>query len=313
MADWLRQPTGDGAGRNQQGETREVTWVAAGLLTPQEALDDPAFPVAFNDPFPDDPASPLRASGIRVNATGFRVQSAVATYSVPEEGDEHRDETPDLATPTVLNWQTVQETVAIDRDVNGNAIVTSARRAVTGVTQSRNYKRVVITAFRDSYNPINALTYENTVNGSSFEGAQTGTVKCTSIVPSTSIESGSTLVPIDHVFDFKPESFWGPDPWQTWARNADEFAFATVDGATVKRRIVTTTGDPAGQVPLDANGIPIESGLTYFALPGDPAPAESPTWASAPSPPGATPFDAGAITFLVYQTAPTSDFNALGL
>ncbi len=311
MATWLKQPD-DGANIGPNGSDRIVRWVAGGLTTVQDALDDGNFPVAFNDAYPDESNSARKARNIRINAIGFKVYSVEATYSVPEDGDSHpQDPDPGETPPLVFNWQTVQTQTPVDRDVNGNAIITSARRGVQGVTVPRNYKELTITRWEASYNATTALEYENAVNGDNFEGGVPGEVQCAIIQPSTSYQINATRVPIDYSFGFKPVEIWGENPWQTRVPDADSFGYVSVDGSPRRVRFTDLGGNVLTDIPLDGFGVPIDEDVTYVDQGGSPV-DPPPSWQSRTPIPGATVIDAGGLVFLQYETSPSKAFSAFG-
>ena len=306
---WLEQFNGQGLGRDENGDTRTRRWIAAGAVTPQEALTDVGFPVAYNDAHPSDAA--LKVRRIRVNTSGFALQDVTAEYVRPEDGDGHPEED-DVTKPLVFNWQTVQENLPVDRDATtansgmGNAILSSAGRAINGITRTKNYKRLTITRWETSYNLNQALAYENTVNSGTFEGADAGEVKCSIIQPNQSITIASALVGIDYAFDFKKEEIWGADPWQLQLLDKDSYAVA--DGKT--RRIVTASGEPVTDALLNGLGVPIDTTLTYVDDAG--ATVASPSWTAGSTPTGATIITVGGLKFLRWLTLPLQNFNSLG-
>src|SRR5690606_11853208 len=103
-----------------------------------------------------------------------------------------------------------------------------------------------------SFNLGQAMEYENTVNSVAFEGALEGEVKCSIIQPSSAYDSLTTLVPIDYTFDFKSKTIWGDAPWHTV--HADQDSYAQAGG--IMRRIVTASGEPVTNVPLNGEGAP---------------------------------------------------------
>lgn len=311
MSTWHRQPTGDGIDLIENDRTAVVVWVAADHLTPAEALADPDFPIARNAYHPDyGAASLMRCRDVRINATGFRVMSVSANFAIPRNGS-FEDE-PSLTKPRVFSWQTVQESVAIDRDKDGNAILTSARRSLAGVTQTRNAKRLTVTNWESTYAAGTALSWENSVNADAFEGADPNEVRIEVIQPSTSYQAGADLIPIDYVFLFKPVSIWGEHPHQTWVLDKDSFAYATVDGTVTKVRLTDKNGVPLADQLLDGQGRPKDTaGVSYLNKHGRPEP--SPSWNAKGTPTGATLVNAGLATFLQYNTLPTRDFADLGL
>lgn len=306
--EWLRQPN-DEDGRDSSGKTAVARWVAAGPLTTQEAAAS-TLPVNYNDPHPDEgTGDPRRCERIRIIATGFRVMLLEARFSVPTWGAaEHRDDQPAISHPTVLSWQTVQETIPIDRDRDGNAILTSAHRAVQGVNQTRNYKRLTITRWEPGFSVATAQLYENAVNADTFQGGPPGTVKCSEIQPSQSYSVLDALIPIDYVFDFKAESLWGEQPHQTIFLDQDSYAIA--DGKLV--RLVTPAGDPVTDTPMNGQGVPLDSSITYFEAAGDEEPVESPSFETRPTPAGAQVLQVGDVVFLRYNTLPARNLGRLG-
>lgn len=317
---WHRQPTGDEeTGDAESRRDAVVRWVASGPLSTKEALDA-GLPIQRNDPHPDwGSGDPRRARSPRIIATGYRVITVEARFEVPSTGDTHSPETPSESNPLVFNWQTIQESVAIDRDRDGNAILTAARRGVEGVTQVRNYKRLTITRWQASYDNLLAMAFENRINSDSWEGAEPGEVKCAIIQPSQSYDADAALIPVDHVFDFKAISLWGDHPHQTQFLHADSVAMATINSTPVRRKIYTTDGEPAGVVPLDNEGKPLAIGelspdLTYLRS-DDPelGVEEDPDWVAVQLPAGAQAFEMGEVWGMRYLTLPEADFNNLGL
>jgi hypothetical protein len=308
MATWHRQQF-DEAGQIAEKSTQQVVWVAAGLTSVANALADGNFPVAYNDAHPDFPA--FRANNIRINARGFQVFSVTADYEVPSNGDSHPEED-DLTKPAVFSYQTVQESVAIDRDATdannglGNPIVSSAGRSIQGINRTKNYKRLTITKWLASYDVDRAFEFENTVNSAPYENAKIGEVKCAIIQPNTSFPLPVTQIGIDHVFDFKPEEIWGKEPWQLMVRDEDSVGYA--DGKI--RRFTTAEREPLDNEPLDGTGRPKNTSVTYVE--GDAAVLE-PVWEAQPTPAGATILELGVLTYLRYQTLPLKNFNSLNL
>lgn len=314
MAEWLRQPTGDEETRGGGGSTATLRWVAVGMLTTKEAIDDANFPIAFNDPHPDwGSGDPRRCSQVRIVANGFKVISVDATFAIPPDNTEFANPEPSQTNPLVNSWSTVQESVAVGWDSANNAYISSARRRVAGITQIKNYKRLTITRWESSYNNTTAQSYENTVNSAAFLGGAVQTVKCSTINPSQNYTALSTLIPIDYTFDFKAVAIWGEKPWQVQYVDEDAYAYANIDG-TKRVRIVDANGDPVTAL-LDGLGRPLDSSLTYI----DPAtqlPKASPSWVSQSVVPGATivSMSGGAVKMLRFDLSlPASNFNALGL
>jgi len=288
-------------------------WVAVGMLSTKDALADASFPVTFNDPHPDYGVTNLmRCDRIKVDAVGFKVMSVTANYSIPDDGGEHEPSEPSQTNPLVYSWATVQETVAIDRDREGNAIVASSGRPVLGLTQPRNYKRLTITRWESSFSVTTSLAYENTVNSDTFEGAVSGTVKCPIIQPSQSYTSLSTLIPIDYTFDFKAVIVWGVEPWQTQGIDEDSFAYATVDGAAVPMLITDASGNPFGSVRLNGSGSPVDTSKLFYIDPATEKAIASPAWVSVPTPTGATVVAAGVAKALRWNTLPAVSYASLG-
>lgn len=303
---WNRQPTGDEESISEDGKTGAVRWVAAGYLTTTQALAASDFPVARNDPHPDDPSGPLRCDSFRIVASGFRVMSVDARYSIPPgNSGEHPPNEPDVSNPLVFSWSTIQESVKIDRDRDGNPILTAVGRHVPGVQRTLNYKRLTITRWEASYNLAQAQAFENTVNSSTFEGGAARSVKCSIIQPSASYDALTVLIPIDYVFDYKAPAIWGEHPHQTWVLHQDSYAFSSPGG--VLRRIVTASGESVTDALLDAQGVPLDSSLTYFENAGDDEPAEDPEWVTQSLPTGATAVTQGAAVFLRYNTLPETE------
>lgn len=318
MATWLRQYVGE----SEDSNSKSARWVAVGFVSTQEALTDDDFPVAKNDVHPDYPDTFWKCSNVRIDASGFKVSSVTATYTIPTSpGGDHEPDEPSLLTPVVYAVQTVQEAVAIDRDTSGNPILNGSYLPINGVTIPRNYKRMVVTRWESAYSNPTALLWENSVNSDSFEGALPGEVKIVSIQPSGTFEATAELVPIEYIFDFKPKWLWGigtsPEtrdyPWQTVVKNISSQAYATIDSATKLVEICTSTGYPVQEAMLNASGVPVESSYTYRD-PQTGLPVESPTWTgSIPLPDGAIPITIGLATFLVYLTSPSREFASLGL
>lgn len=311
MATWCRQPTGDGISLVEKDNTAVVVWVAADHLTPAEALADPDFPIARNDYHPDyGSASLMRCRDVRINATGFRVMTVTANFAIPRNGSFEVE--PSLSKPRVFNWQTVQETVQVDRDKDGNAILTSARRALPGITQVRNAKRLIVTNWESTYAAGTALSWENSVNEDAFEGAAPTEVKLESVTPSTSYENGTTLLPIDYAFLFKPTAIWGQHPHQTWVLDRDSQGFFTIDGVVQRRRLVDKDSSYLSDILMDGHGRPKDTTelVTYINRSGVPEP--SPSYADKGVPTGAEAINVGLATFLVYHTYPSRNFSELG-
>jgi len=318
MANWLRQYIGE----TEDSTRKEARWVAVGMVSTKDALTDPDFPIHFNDPHPDYPEGWHRCDNVRIDAAGFKVMSVTATFTIPVSGPggAHDPDEPSLTTPLVYSWSTVQESVPIDTDVDGNAILTSARRAPQGATRPLNYKRVTITRWEASYNLPSALTYENSTNSGTFEGAAADTVKCSIIQPSQSYTVESALIPIDYVFDFRSEDVWGEKPWQLQFIDADSYGMVSVSGNTERRRLVTKAGESLTDIPLDGSGRPLSMAdaynpaddVSYYLNATDPAPQASPSWASIATPTGATVVNQGLVRALRYKHLPSRDFSALG-
>lgn len=309
MTTWHRQPTGDGNTQDEGSVTDQITWVAAEYLTTKEALEDPSFPIVRNALHPDyGVASLLRCRRVRIDATGFRVMTVTAEFGIPTNGS-YEDE-PSLIKPLVYSWQTVQESPPIDRDKDGNAILTSARRSVAGVSKPLNAKRLTVTQWEGSYNASTALAWENTVNNAAFEGAAEQEVRLEVIQPSSSYDENSSLLPIDYVMLFKPALTWGDRPHQIWIKDIDSFAYATVDGDATKVRLCDKNGNLLTDVLLDGSGRPKDTlGVTYLNKFGRPEP--SPTWNAKGTPTGATVVNVGLATFLRYDVLPAKNFSEL--
>lgn len=310
MITWHRQPTGDEeTGDSDSRRDGLVRWVASGPISTKEALDA-GLPIQRNDPHPDYGAGdPRRARSPRIIASGFRVITVEARFEVPATGETHSPDTPSESNPLVFSWQTIQESLAIDRDRDGNAILTAARRGVQGVVQTLNYKRLTITRWQASYDNGQAMAFENRVNSSSWEGAQPGELKCAIIQPSQSYEADAALIPVDHTFDYKAISIWGDHPHQPQFLHVDSFARA--EGKL--RRIVTSGGENVTDTPLDNEGVPLDDSLTYFKAEDPDNPVESPTWEPVSLPTGAIAVQMGDVWALRYLTLPEADMNQLGL
>lgn len=309
---WHRQPSGDEEGQAGSSDA-VVRWVVAGPLTTKEALADANLPIARNDPHPDyGAASALRCETRRIVANGFRVMQLEASFAVPSNGTSFESEEPSLLNPIVFSWSTIQESPQIQRDRDNKVIVTSARRRVSGITRTLNYKRLSVTRWESSYDNTQAQAIENHVNSTTFLGGTAGTVKCSIVQPNASYDELAALIPIEYTFDFKTVSIWGEQPWQPQNVDEDYMAYASIDSSAVLVRLVDKGGNALGPQLLDGKGRPLDSTVTY----SDPAtgdPVESPTWSDQGVPNGAEIVAAGDAIMLRWYTLPESDFNSLGL
>jgi len=306
MAIFHRQPLG----HEYDFSRVTITWLVAEHVTTHDVLADENFPVVYNDTDPDSPTSGRRCSAIRINATGFKVFSIEATYSIPDFGmDAHDKPEPSEETPVIFQWQTVHESVSVDRDLNGNAIVTSAGRSTEEyLMRTLSAKRLTVTKWLGGFDVSRALEYENSVNNAAFGGAAANEVMCETIEPSSAYVPTAILVPIAHTFLFKPVSIWKDHPHQPVLKDQDSYGAV---GSNVLR-FVTKKGDPMDDVPMDGKGRPLNSSVTYK----DPTTgviASSPTWDDRGTPTGATVVVSGAIVFLRYMLLPQKNFGALQL
>ena len=311
MVAFYRQPTGHDYSEAQDTKDVTVTWMVVDHATTFAVLSDANFPVAYNDVDPDDPTSGRKCSAIRVNATGFNVFSITATFSLPADGqEEHPPSASSTGNPMVYSWGTITESVAIDRDRDGNAITTSAQRSpASAPMKPMNCKRLTVTKWLDGYDLARAMEYENSVNSDAFSGAAAGEVMCESIQPSGSYVATALLVPIDHSFVFKAISIWGEHPHQLYIKDQDNYGIV----GSVRHGFCDPDGNPLNDEPLDGNGRPVDTTVTYLnPVTGQPV-SPAPTWYERTTPTGATIVDAGSIKFLRYMILPSKAFGGLGL
>lgn len=305
-------------GLTPDGREANLEWDAYPASSSAAVQGDDEFPVEINAPFPGSEGSRLRCDRITVTRVGGRLFRVAAHWSIPIRGqDRHNGQaTQDdpLREPTIIRWQDIQYTEPVDRDIDGNPILNSARRAFRDSPQRVfNAKRVTMTRNEPSFDISAALNFENTVNNSVFEGALPGELKCVSIVPTNVITVESVFTEVTYTFEYRSRMIWGNDPHQPRILDQGFESPATVDGQTRIVRLVDVKGQPPeSEVPLDGQGRPFRpDDFTYLDENG--MPVASPTFVSIGAPVGATVELTDDAAFLRYATYPGRDFNELQL
>lgn len=273
------------------------------------------FPVAINMQHPDE-AGLILCRQYAIKRVGLRLWRVIAQFESPPPGEDghgaEEDDDP-VSQPPQFQWDDIDYTEPVDRDVNGNAIVNSAKQWFANPT-SRNFKafRLTIAVNEASYNPNIALAYVNHVNSDEFQGAAPQEVRCLSIIPTNVYTATTSYINIAYSFEFRSIDIWGEKPHQPRIKDQGRMGWADVDGANQRVRICTKNGQVVSDdEPLNGHGAPYDQDMTY--LDGGDEPVESPSWVSIPTPPGATIEDTGVAVFLRYDVYPETSFGGLNL
>ncbi|HVS71348.1 MAG TPA: hypothetical protein VHQ47_08855 [Phycisphaerae bacterium] len=229
-----------------------------------------------------------------------------------------------LNDPARYRWLIGNESEATDRAADGTPLFNSAMDAFS-TNPTRNYTLLSLSITRNepTFNPVNALTYINTVNSKAFTilnkyNVAAGWGFCRLIAPTTDSSTLSKYSEVEYIFDFKApyssllDSKGLTDSWK-W-RILDQGLMGYYDaggGVTAMGPIGRYEGTVFTQAPsdvrLDGTGKPIDSSFSVLGHTPIACPTKLPAGVVKETAPD------GAAVFLHYPKYGTSDFMALNL
>lgn len=265
----------------------------------------------INDTYPDD--TRLKCDRVTPSAVGPTTYEVVATYSIPEDGDRHTGTGAGIATnndvllePPTINFSTVEETVAIEEDVDGNPIVNSAGNPFESPpTKVITYKEMVVTRNESFFNLAQSNEFERKVNNApvrlwGFGLIAAGKMICLSILPENDITPEATIIRVQYRFQIK---FEGAAPHQLRLLDLGYNSLIDVDGTT-KQVPIRDANKVVIQSPVLLNGSGAPYSPSQYNIGGTPANE---------TPDGAITDDTGTAVFLRYDRYGVEDYDKLKL
>lgn len=264
------------------------------VATDDEAMDalHSTFNIYVGCPYSSNAESNyLYCNQIIARDISVGIYEVTATFGI---GNYVNPENP-ISLPWKYKWQNVTIEPPFDRDINGNAIVTSSLCPFSSQPTKRiSYKSLSIQRNEAFYNYSLYKTYENTVNSDSIEMLQPdgnytifgpGTIFCTSIEPASAYTQLDNYVPMVlnfEIYDLSTLPSSISDPFQLQILDASSMAWWNNGGIDTKGNIWTAQGTPVtSDQNLNSLGRPVDTTLRIEASMSIPISLGSP-------PPGAT-------------------------
>ena len=252
--------------------------------------------------------SKRKVNSLAVSQPGWNLYRLAVGYAIPPNGSFSDTEDNPLTQPTRWSFQRSKTVEQVDRDKDGNAIITSNLVPFANGAQ-RTYTQRILEArrFESAYDAATAEVFEDSVNNATFNGPGvsfgSGTVKCNIISPVGEYTTSSPYLEILYQFEIRP------DGWKT--RQLDEGVMGRDAGGQFLPLYAKNGDKVTSPVLLNGGGNPIEVasyllGNPTTTIPGASAPA-SPTGSTVEASPD------GKATFLRYSLYPERNLNALGL
>lgn len=238
--------------------------------TAEDVRADSGVP-QFNDEHPEDSRRKVRRVNVRQIQSSPLFEVDVQ-YEVPPDGSRHRaeealGEQEPLSAPPVYEWRQIVQDVPIDRDVDGNPIVNSARQGfATPPTKRIRSIHLTISRNQSVFNVARSLDFANAVNADQFQGAAPGLVQCLEIVPTSVFTIDFAYINVAYAFEFRDDVTWGPKPFQLRILDQGNMGLADDDGTIKLLRIVTDSKQDVQDALLDGTGKPIDSTLKLGEL-----------------------------------------------
>jgi hypothetical protein len=247
------------------GEAAAEVYEVLGAVTARQAIDAAGVPRSGTQ-HPQDrlliskkpQAQRMTPSGSTTNGGYWHVRvSYVAADS--EEGKENENEDPLKRLPT-YDWRIGLQGFPVDTDIEGNAIVNSARQAFSNPpSEDKMTLGLVVTQNERGYNFTRAFYFHNTVNSDYWTVPGTsqtvapGQARCLGIRPSGEFNLLQTFVPIQYEFEFQEDGFDH--------RIEDRGAMATSAGTLAQ--MIDSNGQPiTEEVMLNGYGHPLDTDIT---------------------------------------------------
>ena len=282
------------------------TYFVSGVTDESHALVAGGVPQQ-NDAHPLNAAMLCEGPSIRqaLSPTTYLVS---CTYSIPPDGDHHFDDDDPLSQPMRLHWTDGSTSEAIDRDIDGNPIVDSARDGFDPpLMEQFSTLFVAVSRYQPYYDPQQAILFANAVNNAELTLSGIGTVaarqmRCQSILPSEPYDVGINetnpgIVHVTYRFEFRED----------WRRRVMDMGFRG-NTASGKLEIHDFEGNPVSTpVRLDSRGTPFSANYQLGEQGASPVLLTIPPGAEAESATG------GEAYFLIWRTKKELDFTLLGL
>ena len=212
----------------------------------------------------------LIVQNIRVSRKTANYCQIFVSYAVSQTGYFQPTVNP-LQLPWRFLWEPVTEPVPFDRDIDNNPILNAAYDPPSNpATKNVTYWCLRVQSFEAFFDYATYKTYLNTVNSDTITLTQPngnntaftpGTIYHLFTRPTRDYTANDKFLPVErvfHIYDLSQINI--TDPFQLHFLNAGSSAFYGTDGA--KGNIVFADGStPAGDVPLDAVGKPINTKL----------------------------------------------------
>jgi hypothetical protein len=149
----------------------------------------------------------------------------VVSYSNEVSNEDRRrnpTDNPDLE-PASFQWDSGDVAVPLEKDLDNKPVLNAAGQQFDPpVMVSRSRPSLIITRNESTWDGSKALEYVDTVNSSSFYGADKGTVRCVRIQANSSYRKGVSFFVIRYEFSYKSDG-WQPEPLNAgyYERNTD--------------------------------------------------------------------------------------------
>jgi len=177
-----------------------------------------------------------------------RVWEVTVEYGPQEPGDENP-----LNRPLEISWSFAQFTRVCDRDINGHALLNSAGDFFDPPPEIDD-SRPVLTIVRNeaSFDPAQAIDYQDAVNSDSFLGFAAGTAKVMGISSSLQFESNIFFWKTSYEFQFRRDG-WKLSVLDQGRYKTNHKPIPEKDSGG-NDMVGTHVSDP---VPLDGSGNPL--------------------------------------------------------
>ncbi len=265
--------------------------------------------IDINSVHPDD--SEMRVDSVNVG-DGLTLRDVTVNYSRPVNGGTHptKSSKNPADRPIRYKWSGGEETVSVDRDVNGNPIVNSAGSPfASDPTDQREFLTLEVRRAFTYFNIAAAFAYFGKTNSSDWNLSVLGIIvpagcaKCKTILPADELTQLSDAVDVVYTFELRPDGFT--------TDITDQGVNAAVTNSDSPTRIRTqkgtdeTTRADSEEVLLNGKGGVLKATYSHPTLAVD--------WTGKPS--YITPISVGGgSAFKLRYTLKTAvDFNALGL
>ncbi|MDA8376367.1 MAG: hypothetical protein M0Z50_04695 [Planctomycetia bacterium] len=283
--------------KSASGWTGTLGWDVVQFVDELDAYN--AIPAEINDSHPDEPA--LMLARFRPANVGLTMMTIVAEYAVPKDGYFEPNAAP-LDQLERYIWKSGGSNLPVDRDIDHNPLITSAKVPATGITDFFKTRFLHITRYEPFYNAALAQEIENTVNAAAmtiagFGAIDQGTLICRTYQPTQDYTSAALWVHVEYVFEYNANGF------QARFIDADRFC---LDAQGNTQQILDASGNPVSKdIILNGRGAPVQSGFWAGKI------GNAPTAGATPA--GAAVQSTASANYLTYNIKGSYDFTSLGL